>query len=376
VAVKFLDLSAQNREICVQISKYHEKIHADAGYIGGPYVTEFESRWAAFVGVAHAVAVASGTDALRLALLALDIGPGDEVITVPMTFVATAAAISQTGARPVFVDVDPVTGTMSVEALSRYLEKAQFCTRNGPRAIMPVHLYGMPAVMDEILAVARRFSLPVVEDACQAHGARFRFHSGWKSAGGMGAIGCFSFYPGKNLGAWGDAGAVTTDDPELALRIARLRDHGRISHYQHQEWGYTARLDALQAAVLLAKMGQLSKWNQRRREIAHRYQCLFEENGLILPQESEKLESCYHLFVIRSPLRDRIQRKLAKLEVGSGVHYPVPLHLQPACRTLGYRTGDFPASEEWANTVLSLPIHPHLTDADLLIVADAVHAAF
>lgn len=373
--IKFLDLAAQNREVRAQIDEYHERIHASTAYVGGPQVAEFETRLASFTGSRHAVGVASGTDALRLALLALDIGPGDEVITVPMTFVATAAAILQTGARPAFVDVDPDTGNMSVEALSRYLEQGEFSTPRGPRAVVPVHLYGLPAAMDRIVEVAERFSLPVVEDACQAHGARLFAGGRWQRAGAIGTIGCFSFYPGKNLGAWGDGGAITTDDPVLAKRVAQLRDHGRVSHYLHHEVGYTSRLDALQAAVLSAKLDRLSQWNLRRRAIARRYCELLSESGVTLPAEPEGAESCYHLFVIRSPRRDRIHDALQRANIGCGIHYPVPLHLQPACRKLGYKSKEFPVSEQLAGSVLSLPMHPHLTDAEVRTVAEVVRSA-
>lgn len=373
--IKFVDLAAQNREVRPRIDEAYERIHENTSYVGGPQVAEFERALAAFVGVSHAVGVSSGTDALRLALLALGVGPGDEVITVPMTFIATTEAILQTGARPVFVDIEPDTGTMSVDALSRYLEKGSFTAQKGPRAIVPVHLYGLPARMDEITQVAQRFGVPVVEDACQAHGARAYIDGVWKMAGSMSSVGCFSFYPGKNLGAWGEAGAITTNDPEIARRIALLRDHGRLSHYLHQESGYNARMDTLQAAVLLAKLERLEEWNQRRRAIARRYCELLAGCGVTMPAESEGAESCYHLFVIRSEHRDRIFEQLSKAEIGCGIHYPVPLHLQPACRDLGYRTGDFPASEYFADTVLSLPMHPHLEEREIRTVAKVVRAA-
>lgn len=373
--IKFLDLAAQNREVWDQVAEYHARIHSGCAYIGGPHVAEFETHLASFVGTKHAAAVASGTDALRLALLALDIGPGDEVITVAMTFVATAAAVLQTGARPVFVDVDPDTGNMSVEALARYLERGRFSTPRGPRAILPVHLYGLPAPMEQIMEVARRFSLPVVEDACQAHGARLFSAGRWRQAGSIGTIGCFSFYPGKNLGAWGDGGAITTDDPALAKRISQLRDHGRLSHYIHHEVGFTSRLDSLQAAVLSVKLKRLAQWNLRRRTIARRYSELLAESGVGLPTEPEGTESCYHLFVIRSPQRDEIHEALKRATIGCGIHYPVPVHLQPAFGKLGYRDGDLPASEQLASNVLSLPMHPHLSDTEVRTVARVVSEA-
>jgi dTDP-4-amino-4,6-dideoxygalactose transaminase len=284
-------------------------------------------------------------------------------------------AIVQTGARPAFVDVDPVTGNMSVPALKRYLESGEFASAYGPRVILPVHLYGLPAPMIELREVAEAYSLKVVEDACQAHGARANVAGEWVRVGALGAAGCFSFYPGKNLGAWGEAGAVATNDEGLADEVARLRDHGRISHYAHGAYGYNARLDAMQAAVLRAKLERLDDWNARRRQLAALYSELLPNQGLQLPHEPEGLESCYHLFVIRSAQRDAIRAALLQQHIECGIHYPIPLHVQPACRELGYRRGDFPVCELMADTVLSLPIHPHLTDRQAQRVASAVRLA-
>ncbi len=373
--IKFLDLAAQNEEIRRRVDAEYERMHSQTAYVGGPQVAEFEARFADYLGARSVVGVGSGTDALRLALLAAGIGPGDEVITTPLTFVATAEAIFQTGALPVFVDVEPQTATISPEAVRRYLEAGAFRTPRGPRAIVPVHLYGLPAAMDSLLAIARRYRLTVVEDACQAHGARVYAGGGWKRAGAVGHIGCFSFYPGKNLGAWGEAGAIATDDPQLAEKVALLRDHGRVSHYLHSESGYNARMDTMQAAVLLAKLERLEDWNARRRAIARRYRELLSACEVETPVEPEGAESCYHLFVIRSPRRDEIREALAGAEIGCGIHYPIPLHLQPACAALGYQRGDFPASERIAETVLSLPMHPHLADRELCAVAETVLSA-
>ena len=372
--VKFVDLAAQNAEIHDEVERNFARIHAETAYIGGPAVKQFEEEFAAFLGVRHVIGVNSGTDALRLALLALGIGPGDEVITTPMTFIATVEAIVQVGARPVFVDVEPQTCNLSVAAARDYLQAGHFTTVNGPKAIMPVHLYGMPAAMGPMGALARQFGLHVVEDACQAHGARVVLDRRWRRAGTIGAAGCFSFYPGKNLGAWGEAGAVATNDDELAEQIALLRDHGRISHYAHQVYGYNARLDALQAAVLSAKLKRLEQWNARRREIADSYRELLPGAPLPLwlPTEPAEVESVYHLFVVRSPRRDALRSALLANEIECGIHYPVPLHLQPACRALGYRAGDFPESERVADAVLSLPMHPHLKEGELERVANVV----
>lgn len=373
--VKFVDLEAQNCEIRERVDREFAAIHRQTAYVGGAQVDAFEDEFARFLGVRRVVGVSSGTDALRLALLALGVGPGDEVITVPMTFIATIEAILQTGARPVFVDVDPGSCNLSAPELLRYLEAGNFSSPNGPRAVIPVHLYGLPAPMAELREIGRRFGLRLVEDACQAHGARLKLGEQWRRAGTLSDAGCFSFYPGKNLGAWGEAGAVATDDEEVARRVAELRDHGRTTHYTHAAFGYNARLDAIQAAVLRAKLERLDSWNAKRLKIAAMYRELLAGCDLVMPAEPEAAESCYHLFVVRSPRRDVIRDRLLRSDIGCGIHYPVPLHLQPACRSFGYRRGDFPASEAIADTVLSLPMHPHLKDADVLEVASVVRTA-
>jgi dTDP-4-amino-4,6-dideoxygalactose transaminase len=371
--IKFVDLAAQTAEIRDRVDREFEEIHARAAYVSGFHVNAFEREFASFLGVKNVVAVSSGTDALRLALLALGVGPGDEVITVPMTFIATAAAIVQTGARPVFVDVDHQSGNMSVAELERYLEQMRFSTPNGPKAVIPVDLYGLPAPIARLRDITERWGLKLVEDACQAHGARLSNGNHWIRAGTQADIGCFSFYPGKNLGAWGDGGAIATNNEESAARVCALRDHGRISHYRHSEWGYNARLDAMQAAVLRAKLECLDEWNDRRRLIAARYcELLCGVKGLELPVEPEESQSCYHLYVVRSIDRDRIRQELQRNEIESGIHYPLPLHLQPACKSLGYRLGDFPMSERMAATVLSLPIHPHMTPDQVESVARTI----
>jgi dTDP-4-amino-4,6-dideoxygalactose transaminase len=372
--IKFVDLAAQNVEIRDDVERGLARIHAETAYVGGPAVDQFEQEFATFLGVHHVIGVNSGTDALRLALLALGIGVGDEVITTPMTFIGTVEAIVQVGARPVFVDIEPQTCNLSVVAVRHYLEAGRFSTQNGPKAVMPVHLYGMPAAMGPMRELAQEFGLHLVEDACQAHGARIAMDRGWVCAGTVGIAGCFSFYPAKNLGAWGEAGAVATNDDGLAEQVLLLRDHGRISHYAHQAYGYNARLDAVQAAVLSAKLKRLEEWNARRREIADTYRELLGESPLPLwlPTEPADVESVYHLFVVRSPRRDALRSALLGNEIECGIHYPVPLHLQPACRALGYRAGDFPESERVADAVLSLPMHPHLKRAELERIADVV----
>ena len=370
--IKFIDLVAQNGEVMADLEPVLEAIHARASYIDGPQVESFEKAFAKFVGARKAIGVASGTDALRLTLMAAGIGAGDEVITTPSTFIATAEAVVQAGATPTLVEIDPKTGNMSPDALENYLSRHQWRSNNGPRAILPVHLYGQPADMSRFRELADRYQLMVLEDACQAHGARVRLGDEWKSAGSIGTAGCFSFYPAKNLGAWGDAGAVVTDDEELAARVLKLRNHGRLSHYAHEDCGYTARLDTIQAAVLEAKLRRLPQWNARRREIADLYAEALLESGVEVPEEPEGIESCYHLYVIRAANRDAIRAELLTRKIECGIHYPVPLHLQPALRMLGYRKGDFPESERMADSVLSLPMHPHMKDEEVAQVADAV----
>jgi dTDP-4-amino-4,6-dideoxygalactose transaminase len=367
--IKFVDLAALNEEIRERVDREMAEIHKNTAYIGGPHVEAFEKEYAAYLGVRHVIGVGSGTDALRLALMALDVGAGDEVITTPMTFIATAASIIQTGAKPVFVDVDAKTCNLSPNGARRYLETHTNGNGKGhKRVILPVHLYGLPAAMPELNAIAKDFGALVVEDACQAHGARI----GSIRAGAMSSASAFSFYPGKNLGGWGEGGAVAVESDELNARIVSLRDHGRISHYAHQEIGYNARLDAIQAAVLRAKLEKLDNWNGKRRKLAKAYCERLAGCGVTLPYEPDGYESVYHLFVIRTEKRDSIRQALLEKNIGCGIHYPLPLHLQPACRYLGYKSGDFPEAERIADTALSLPMHPALTIADVDRVAEVV----
>jgi len=377
--IKFINLAAQNQEIAARIGRELEEIHARTAYVGGEQVEKFEQEFAQYLGAKRAVGLANGTDALRFALLALEIGAGDEVITVPMTFIATAAAIVQTGARPVFVDIDPETGNLSLPALRKMLQQKSLEDRAKIKAIVPVHLYGLPTEMIELKEIADEFKLKIVEDACQAHGARILSPEGWVRAGTIGDVGCFSFYPGKNLGAWGDGGAIVTDNEEIAQRISLLSNHGRLSHYAHEICGYNSRLDAIQAAVLRAKLEKLDEWNGRRRIIAAAYREMLASLDVRTIPEPASLESCYHLFVIRSAKRDFIRTTLMENEIECGIHYPVPLHLQPALSYLGYRPGEFPASEALADTALSLPMHPHLTGVEVVrtveILAEALAPA-
>jgi dTDP-4-amino-4,6-dideoxygalactose transaminase len=373
--IKFINLAAQNQEIAARLSRDLEEIHARTAYVGGEQVEKFEQEFARYLGVKRSVGLANGTDALRLALLALEVGAGDEVITTPMTFIATAAAIVQTGARPVFVDIDPNTCNISLPALHKTLADKSPAERAKIKAIVPVHLYGMPTEMFELKEIADEFKLKIVEDACQAHGARILSADSWVRAGSIGDVSCFSFYPGKNLGAWGDGGAIATNDEELAQRVSLLSNHGRLSHYAHEICGYNSRLDSIQAAVLRAKLEKLDEWNQRRRIIASAYREMLASFDVQPIPEPANLESCYHLFVIRSAKRDFIRTTLIENEIECGIHYPVPLHLQPALSYLGYRTGDFPASEALADTVLSLPMHPTMTGVEVVRTVEVVAEA-
>ena len=374
--VPFLDLVTVHRELREELRLVFETALDTAGFVGGPVVQAFERDFAAFCQAQFCVGMASGTDALRLALVAAGVRPGDTVVTVPLTFIATTEAISQAGARPDFVDIDERTYTMDPEKLRAYLETE--CTHDhkvgrvvskrtgGPvTAVIPVHLYGQMADMDPILELAARYDLIVIEDACQAHGAEYLSNKEdrWRKAGSMGRAAAFSFYPGKNLGACGEAGAVTTDDERLARRCQMLRDHGQSRKYFHDIEGYNARLDAIQAGVLRVKLPHLANWNEQRRERAHGYDELFAsaEGMVILPHVPSWSRPVYHLYVVRVPDRERLQKDLPAAGIGTGIHYPIPLHLAQAYEALGFRRGDFPVAEQAASQVLSLPMFPGLS---------------
>lgn len=366
-AIPLVDLKAQYAAIREAVDGAVQAVLDSTNFIMGPEVKAFEGAFAAWCGVGHCAGVASGTAALDLVLRSLGVGPGDEVITVAHTFIATAEAISAVGARPVFVDIDPRTYTMDPAALAAAITPQT-------RAILPVHIYGQPADMDAIGAIARRHGLPVVEDAAQAHGAT------WNGvrAGGLGTAACFSFYPGKNLGAYGDAGAVTSADADLAAQVRLLRNHGRRSKYLHEVKGYGERIDTLQAAILHAKLPYLDGWTAARRRLAARYTALLAECDLTLPHVAPQAESAWHLYVVRTPQRDALLDHLQAHGVGAGVHYPVPLHLQPAYAELGYRRGQLPVSEEVADTCLSLPLYPEMSEAQqdrvVAVIAEFVGA--
>jgi len=373
--IPFLDLITPHRELEEELVAVFRNALETAGFIGGPMVEDFEEDFAQFCDVEYCVGVGSGTDALRFALIAAGVSPGDTVVTVPNTFIATAEAISQAGARPDFVDIDERTYTIDPRKLQEYLETRCYFDRATERlfnkktrrpiaGIVPVHLYGQMADMGPILEFAQRYNLIVVEDACQAHGAKYfsKKENCWKRAGSMSRAAAFSFYPGKNLGACGEAGAVTTNDKELAQKVRMLRDHGQPQKYYHEFEGYNGRLDAIQAGILRLKLEHLEEWNKQRRDIADRYQELFRlaAGGITVPHEPAWARAVYHLYVVRTENRDQLKHHLFEAGIATGIHYPLPLHLQKACRNLGYKEGDFPVTEKLALEILSLPVYPQL----------------
>jgi dTDP-4-amino-4,6-dideoxygalactose transaminase len=347
--IPFLDLKAQYQQIKREVSAEISQVVESGQFVLGPGVAAFEDRFAAYCNVKHCVALNTGTSALHLALLATGIRPGDEVITVSMTFVATTAAILYCGAKPVFVDVDPRTWTMDPR-----LVEAAITPRT--KAILPVHLHGLMADMDPILEIARRHKLVVIEDAAQSHGAE---HKG-RRAGSMGAIGCFSFYPGKNLGAFGEAGAAVTDNPDLARQMRLLRDWGQESKYNHVVPGYNYRMDGIQGAVLKVKMNYIEAWTEGRRAVASHYDRLLADRSCGRPAPHPHSRHVYHVYAITLADRDKVQKALQVAGIATGIHYPIPVHLQKAYANLGYGPGDFPVTEAVASRFLSLPIYPEL----------------
>jgi dTDP-4-amino-4,6-dideoxygalactose transaminase len=363
--VPFLDLKAQHAPLRREIDSAIGQVIDEAAFAGGPFVVQFEADFAAYCNCPYAIAVGSGTDALWLSLLALGVGPGDEVITVPNSFMATAEAITYCGARPVFVDVDERTYTMNPAALAKALTART-------KAIIPVHLYGQPADMDPILKFADEHGLFVVEDACQAHGAEYK----GRRVGTLGNAACFSFYPGKNLGAFGEAGAVVTNDAELMEKIRIFRDHGQVRKYYHSVVGWNCRMDGIQAAVLTVKLRHLEKGNQlRRSHAAHYDRTLASIEEVITPLQSAFARHVYHIYPICVQQRDEVMQFLHKNGIGCGIHYPVPIHLQEAYRNLGYERGAFPVAERCAREMVSLPMFPELTPAQVEMVAQCIKEA-
>ena len=359
--IPLLDLKAQYAGVRAELDAAVLEVLASGNYVSGPRVEAFERKFAAYCGAKECVALNTGTSALHLALLALGVGRGDEVITVAMTFVATVAAIRYAEATPVLVDVDPETWTMDPAALERAITPRT-------RAIIPVHLHGRLADMDAILEIARRHGIPVVEDAAQAHGAE----QGGRRAGTFGEIGCFSFYPGKNLGACGEGGGITTDRADLAAAVRQLRDWGQVGRYNHVRHGFNYRMDGLQGAVLEVKLAHLPDWTERRRQVAALYDELLAGSGIDTPQPPRGLEHVYHVYAIRTAGRERLRLGLEKAGVATGMHYPCPVHLQPAYVDLGYCAGDFPVSERLAAELLSLPVYPELTPEQQRHICDTL----
>jgi dTDP-4-amino-4,6-dideoxygalactose transaminase len=384
--IPFLDLVTPHVELERELTEVFQKALRTAGFIGGPMVDEFEKDFAHFCDSKYAVGISNGTDALRFALTASGVKPGDVVVTVAHTFIATTEAISQAGALPEFVDIDERTYNMDPEKLRDYLERQ--CTKDatgklisrrsgGPvTTVIPVHLYGQMADMDAIMSLAEQYRLIVIEDACQAHGAEYfsRKHARWMKAGSMGQAAAFSFYPGKNLGACGEAGAVTTNHAEIAQRIKMIRDHGQAKKYYHDIEGYNGRLDAIQAGLLHVKLRHLAKWNQQRRECAIEYGRLLAaaDCGVRAPHEPEWSKAIYHLYVIRTEDREGLMDHLKNAGIGTGIHYPIPLHLQKAYKSLNYHKGDFPVTERAAAEIVSLPMFPQLTAGQQSRVVDEV----
>jgi len=349
--VPFIDLKAQYASIEEQINAAVQDVLQSCAFAGGPYVEQFEEHFADYCSCRYAIGVGSGTEALWLTLLALGIGKGDEVITVSNTFIATAEAISFCGATPVFIDIDEATCNMAPHLIGNAVTEKT-------KAVIPVHLYGQTADMDPITEAAHKHGLHVIEDACQAHGAEYKGNK----AGSLGIAGCFSFYPGKNLGAYGEAGAVVTDDTGLAENIRFLRDHGQPQKYYHRMIGWNARMDGIQGAVLTVKLNYLDQWNVLRRQNAVLYKHLLDTgDGILLPEEAEHRKHVYHLFSVRLPYRDELLSDLKTKDIHCAIHYPVPIHLQDAYKYLGLKAGAFPVTEKTAGEVLSLPMFPELT---------------
>jgi dTDP-4-amino-4,6-dideoxygalactose transaminase len=350
IKVPFLDLKAQYESIKDEINEAIKKVIDSCAFAGGPFVAEFEKEFAKFCGIRYSIGVGSGTEALWLTLLALGISQGDEVVTVPNTFIATVEAISFIGAKPVFIDIDEKTYTMNPELLEKAITSKT-------KAIIPVHLFGQMADMDPIMDIAKKHGIFVIEDACQAHGAEYK----GKKAGSIGEAGCFSFYPGKNLGSYGEAGAVVTDNSDLQKKISMLRDHGQGNKYYHDMIGWNARMDGIQGAVLSVKLKHLAEWNEARRNNARLYTKLLSNiDGVIVPQEANYGQHIYHIYAIRAKNRNELISSLKKKDIYTGIHYPVPVHLQNAYKFLGLRSGCFPIAENCAKEFISLPMFSEL----------------
>jgi len=359
MSIPFMDLSGCYDQIYDEIMEKIKYLIDNTRFIGGEEVEKFEEEFADYCNAEYAIACGNGTDALILALHALGIGPGDKVITVPNTFIATAEAVNNVGAQVDFVDVREDTYLMDPMRLRNYLERQESTTNI--KAVIPVHLYGQMADMEAIMEIAKEYDLKVIEDAAQAHGAELNE----KRAGGYGDVATFSFYPGKNLGAFGDAGAVITNDRNIANKVKMLANHGRIEKYEHQLEGYNSRLDSIQATVLRVKLKYLKEWTTARIKKANYYNELLSEQEVITPVVKNVARHVYHLYVVRTKERDRLRSKLNEMNISTGIHYPIPLHLQPAYNYLGYKVGDYPVSEKVSNEILSLPLWPEITKQEI-----------
>lgn len=361
--IPFVDLKHQYKSIKREIDQSISEVIAQTAFVGGPYPKSFEKAFANYCGVKHCIGVGNGTDALHISLKALDIGSGDEVITAANSFIATSEAISMTGARVVFVDIDPGTFNINVNKIQKKVTQKT-------KAIVPVHLYGQPVDMDPILDIAKQYNLKVIEDAAQAHGAMYK----GRQIGSMGDAACFSFYPGKNLGAYGDAGAVVTDDDVVAEKVRMIANHGRIEKYNHKFEGMNSRLDGIQAAILEVKLKHLPKWNEKRRYIANLYNKYLHESGVLIPSEIREVKAVYHLYIVRVPdgRRDDLKEYLKSQGVTTGIHYPVALPSLTAYRYLNHKEKDFPEASKASQEILSLPMFPELVETQIAFVAEKI----
>jgi len=380
--IAFVDLHAQHAPILDEIHATIHEILSNSSFIGGKAVSQFENEFAEYLGVQEVIGVGNGTDALWLALVAKGIGPGDAVITVPNTFIATVEGITRAGAHPLFVDIDIETANLSPVALNEFLVNQCAVDQNGQlrhiqtdtriAAVMPVHLYGLPADLQAISEICEQHQLTLIEDACQAHGAKIRVNGEWKRAGTVGAAAAFSFYPGKNLGAIGDAGAVVTNNSDAAAKMRELRNHGSSEKYIHTTpHGWNARLDTIQAAVLSIKLRYLDEWNECRYQVARWYQEGLAGLPIELPCEPPDCQPVYHLYAIRTEQRDELRKALLNYGIETGIHYPIPLHLQQAYNSMNLPLGSFPNAERSARTVLSLPMHPYLSQQQVEQICQA-----
>jgi dTDP-4-amino-4,6-dideoxygalactose transaminase len=366
--IPLVDLKAQYNSIKTEIDNAIQGVLDSTSFIMGEELESFEEEFALFCNTKYAIGVANGSDALILALKACGISKGDEVITVPHTFIATTEAITHVGGKIVFVDIDPKTYTIDVSKIEEKINEKT-------KAIIPVHLYGQPANMDPIIELAKKYNLKVIEDAAQAHGAEYK----GKKVGSIGDVACFSFYPGKNLGAYGDAGMIMTNNEEISKKLKLLRNHGRITKkYEHEIEGYSSRLDNLQAAILRVKLKYLNQWNGRRRKNARKYNELLNNiGGIITPYEADYAKHVYHLYVIRTEKgRDKLRKELKSKGIATGIHYPIPLHLQPAYNYLGCKSGDFPVTEKCSHEILSLPMFAELNDEQILKIVEMINCSY